>query len=83
MLVLNLFVSIFTGIANGILGLISGIFGIIFLYQLLTQTQDFYSITGALLLFMFFGALSLILAFFPATISMLSRKLGKGIAFWF
>lgn len=81
-IILNLVISIFTGLSSLILNLFTGLFGIIFIYQLFTRNQTFYSILGALL-FLFFGAINLILMFFPTTTSFLTKQMGKGLAFWF
>lgn len=83
LIILNLVISMFAGFSSMILNLFTGLFGIIFIYQLFTRTQTFYSILSALLLFLFFGAINLILMFFPTTISLITKQMGKGLAFWF
>lgn len=83
LIILNLAISIFVGLGSVILNLFTGLFGLIFIYQLFTRIQTFYSILSALLLFLFFGAINLTLMFFPTTISLITKQMGKGLTFWF
>lgn len=80
---LNIIVSILGGLSNIIINILMGIFGILFVYQLFTTSNSIYDYLGILLLFIFFGLVKIIIAFFPTTLGIISGQIGKGLAFWF
>jgi hypothetical protein len=80
---LNIIVSILGGLGNIFLNIIMGIFGILFIYQLVTTSNTIYDYLGIILLFLFFGFVKIILAFFPTTLGIISGQIGRGLAFWF
>lgn len=80
---LNIIVSILGGLSNAFINILMAIFGILFIYQLFTTSNSIYDYLGILLLFIFFGLVKIIIAFFPTTLGIISGQIGKGLAFWF
>lgn len=80
---LNIIVSILGGLSNVFINVLMGIFGVLFIYQLFTASNSIYDYLGILLLFIFFGLVKIIIAFFPTVLEIISGQIGKGLAFWF
>ena len=83
LLCFNIIVSILSGISNIFLNIFTIIFGFLFIYQLITRTYTTLDFIGVLILFVFLGLIRIIIAFFPTTLGMINRQIGKGLGFWF